>query len=192
MKAKGDSYTHDKEDQPDLISRLQETSLRMQFNDIFVSYEKALFKLALNLVKDKDVARDIVHDVFLKLWEIRYHLDEISSIESFLFVLTRNKVMDYLRKVSSEARLKEAIWASMQDVVSEQPSDLEEKEFREQLQRAIDQLPAQRKVIYLLRDQGYPYNEIAEKLQISRHTVKNQLSSALKSIRKLLRSFILF
>lgn len=169
----------------------EEDSLHLLFNDIFVSYEKPLFKLAFNLTKDKDVARDIIHDVFMKLWEIRHQLHEIQSVESFLFILTRNKVMDYLRKVSSDARLKQAIWESMQDLLAEDPKGIEEKEFQTGLQQAIDQLPPQRKAIYQLRDEGYPYQEIADQLQISRHTVKNQISSAIKSIRQVMEKFLI-
>jgi len=162
---------------------MDDTSLRLLFNDIFQSYEQPLFRLAANLCKDDSMARDIIHDVFLKLWEIRQQLHEIESIEAFLFTLTRNKVMDYLRKVASDARLKQAIWESMQQIVA--PTNrAEEKEFHEVLASAIDRLPPQRKAIYLLRDAGYNYNEIADQLHISRHTVKNQVSAALKSIRQ--------
>lgn len=165
----------------------REDSLHLLFHDIFLSYEKSLYKLALHLCKDADVARDIVHDVFLKLWEIRHQIQEIQSIESFLFVLTRNKIMDHLRKLSSDARLKQAIWESMQHIVLEEDRHMENKEFLDQLQRAVNQLPPQRKAVYLMRDEGYDYKQIADKLQISRHTVKNHVSSALKSLRKLLR-----
>ncbi|TYR37840.1 RNA polymerase sigma-70 factor [Sphingobacterium phlebotomi] len=174
---------------PDDNTTSQEESLRLLFNDIFLSYERALFKLAVHLTKDSHVARDIVHDVFMKLWEIRFQLQEIKSVESFLFILTRNKVMDYLRKVSSDTKLKKAIWESMQQLVHEEDNNMENKEFLIQLQRAIDQLPPQRKAVYLMRDEGYSYNEIASELHISRHTVKNQVSAAIKTIRKLIRNF---
>lgn len=191
MKAKDESKDENQLTSDGATHQPQEDSLHLLFNDIFLSYEKPLFKLAFNLTKDSDVARDIVHDVFMKLWEIRHQLHEIQSVESFLFILTRNKVMDYLRKVSSDARLKQAIWESMQDLLTEQPKGIEEKEVREGLQEAINQLPPQRKVIYQLRDEGYPYQEIADKLQISRHTVKNQISSAIKSIRQVMEKFLM-
>ncbi|MBL1408256.1 RNA polymerase sigma factor [Sphingobacterium faecale] len=166
-----------------------EESLRVVFNDIFISQEKGLFKLAFHLTKDQHIARDIVHDVFLKLWETRDQFEKIKSMESFLFILTRNKVMDYLRKASADVRLKETIWHSMQQISAEPIHPVEDKEFRSELQQAIDMLPPQRKIIYLMRDEGYNYKEIANELQISHHTVKNQLSAALKSIRKLLKNF---
>lgn len=176
-------------DEDERFSKSEEEALRLLFNDIFINYEKPLFKLAHNLTKDKDIARDIVHDVFMKLWEIRAKLHELKSLESFLFILTRNKVMDHLRKISSDNRLKEAIWQSMQHIVVEQESTMEQKEFQQQLQKAINDLPPQRKVIYMMRDEGFNYNEIANELHISRHTVKNQISAAIKSIRKLISNF---
>src|SRR5690606_35403092 len=162
-------------------------SLHLLFHDLFISYETQLYKLALHLCKDREVARDIVHDVFLKLWEIRSQIHEVQSIESFLFILTRNKIMDHLRKVSSDARLKQAIWEGMQDIVTHEEPPLEVKEFQDQLRHAIDRLPPQRKAVYLLRDEGYDYKEIADRLKISRHTVKNHVSAAFRSLRQLLR-----
>lgn len=170
----------------------EEEPLRLLFNDVFYTYEKALFRLALNTCKDEYVAHDIVHDVFLKLWEIRQQLHEIKSIESFLFTMTRNKIMDHLRKVASDARLRQAIWESMQNIVDNQPPPVEYKEYKEILRKAVDNLPEQRKAIYLMRDEGYNYQEIADEFDISRHTVKNQISAAMKSIRKVFSNFLSF
>lgn len=170
----------------------EDEALSLLFNDIFCSYEKPLFKFASSLCKDEHVAHDLLHDVFMKLWEIRHQLHEIKSIESFLFTMTRNKVMDYLRKTASDARLRAAIWESMQAIVQSHESDLEEKEYRAILRRAVDQLPAQRKAVYLLRDAGFNYQEIAAEMHISKHTVKNQVSAALKSLRKSLSKFLSF
>ena len=110
-----------------------DASLRLLFNDIFRSYEQPLFRLAANLCKDDSMARDIIHDVFLKLWEIRQQLHEIESIEAFLFTMTRNRIMDYLRKVASDARLKQTLWESMQHAATTQTNTAEEKEYHEVL-----------------------------------------------------------
>lgn len=170
----------------------EQEGLRFLFHDLFISYETDLFKLALGFTKSTDMAKDIVHDVFLKLWEIRHQLHEIKSIESFLFTMTRNKIMDYLRKVSSDARMRQQIWQAMQGEPSTTSNKLEEKEFTAVLKEAINQLPPQRKAIYLLRDEGLEYTEIAAKLNISKHTVKNQLSAAFKAIRQAMNNFKLF
>jgi RNA polymerase sigma-70 factor (ECF subfamily) len=68
------------------------------------------------------------------------------------------------------------------------------REYSQIIQKAVDQLPPQRKLIYYLnREKGLNYQEIADHLAISKHTVKNQLSTALQSIRHfLLKSARLF
>ncbi|WP_437920636.1 RNA polymerase sigma-70 factor [Sphingobacterium sp. LRF_L2] len=181
---------HFNQSKSDTFSSRDEEALGLLFKDLFYAYEAPLYKLALQLAKDSDVARDIVNDVFLKLWEIRDQLDEIRSIESFLFTMTRNKIMDYLRKVSSEERLRKAIWESMQELVDPVNISVEAKEFQRILHETVDNLPQQRKKIYQLRDDGYSYNEIAEKMHLSPHTVKNQISAAIKSLKKAFSHFL--
>lgn len=173
-------------------SSSDEEALGLLFQDVFCSYEKSLLALAYGLCKNKQTAQDIVHDVFVKLWEMRYQLHEIRSIEAFLLTMTRNKVMDHLRKAASEARLREAIWNSMQGIVEDQQTRLEEQEYRTSLDRAIENLPDQRKTIYKMRADGHNYQEISDKLNISKHTVKNQISASIKAIRKVLSRFTLF
>lgn len=163
------------------------------FNEVFLSYEQSLFKLAFNSCKDSQVAQDIVYDVFLQLWELKSKIYEIKSIEAYLVTMTRNKIIDYLRKAASEKRLKQALWESIE---ASRGKDMyiehDRKESREILHKAINSLPSQRKVIYNLRIEGYSYQEIANKLNISKHTVKNQVSASIKSIRNFLSKLILF
>lgn len=158
--------------------------MELLFADVVKSYEHALFRLAANLCKDDATAADIVQEVFIKLWEIRTQLHEIENMEAFLFTLTRNKIMDFLRKTASDARLRQALWDTMQGTVPSNGIQTEAKELHNFWRKAINQLPPQRKAIYLLREEGYNYQEIADKMHLSRHTVKNQLSAALQSIRR--------
>lgn len=157
--------------------------MELLFTDVFKSYEHPLHRLASNLCKDTVLAADIVQEVFIKLWEIRAQLHEVENMEAFLFTLTRNKIMDHLRKAAADARLKQALWESMQGTAPTNGVPAEVKELHVILRKAVDQLSPQRKAIYLLREEGYNYGEIADKMQLSRHTVKNQVSSALQSIR---------
>ncbi|SEM68303.1 RNA polymerase sigma-70 factor, ECF subfamily [bacterium A37T11] len=174
------------------LSDAADDALHLLFTDIFRSYEKPLSQLALKLCKDPVATGDILQDVFLKLWELRSQIHEIENMEAFLYTLTRNKVMDFLRKTATDERLKQAIWEAMQGVVQAPDPGVELKEFQDVLARAIDQLPPQRKAIYLLREQGYNYQEIADKMSLSRHTVKNQVSSSLQSIRYVLKNIFPF
>ena len=154
------------------------------FTAIFREHEYKLYTLVLKLTKSDQYAKDIIQEVFLKLWAQRDHIQEIENMEAWLYRVTENKVVDFLRKVSADARLKQAIWHNLREIINEPQSQIEAKECNHIIQKAIDQLPPQRKIIYRLnRERGMNYREIAGELNLSRHTVKNQLSSALHSIR---------
>ena len=141
--------------------------------------------LALKLTKSEHIAQDIIQDVFLKLWEQRKFIGNIGNMEAWLYRLTENKVIDFLRKAAVDSRLRKIIWNNIQESKDDAEEYVVVREYNEIIQRAINELPPQRKLIYQLnRDGGLHYQEIASELQLSRHTVKNQLFTAVQSIRK--------
>lgn len=161
------------------------------FNAIFGEQEYKLYTLALRLTKSDHYAKDIIQEVFLKLWEHRDRIHEIDNVEAWLYRVTENKVLDFLRRASADNRLKKAIWHNLQEILNDTGAQLEAKEFNTLIQKAIDQLPPQRKIIYRLnREKGLNYQDIADELHISRHTVKNQLHESLKFIRGFLKGII--
>lgn len=165
--------------------------LEVLFNGIFREHEYKLFTLALRLTKSDQYAKDIIQEVFLKLWERRDRIHEIDNVEAWLYRVTENKVVDFLRKASADNRLKEAIWHNLQEILNDTGAQVEANELNTLIQNAIDQLPPKRKIIYRLnREKGLNYKEIADKLHISRHTVKNQLHESLKFIRGFLSGLI--
>jgi len=140
--------------------------------------------LALCMVKSELHVKDIIQEVFLKLWEHRHRLQEIHNIEAWLYRVTENKVIDFLRKAAADSRLKDTIWNNISQARNDTDEWMEAKEYNRIIQQAIDLLPPQRKRIYCLhKKDGLDHAQIAEELSISRHTVKNQLSAALQSIR---------
>lgn len=165
--------------------------LETVFNAIFREHEYKLHTLSLRLTKSDQYAKDIIQEVFLKLWEHRHRLHEIDNVEAWLYRVTENKVMDFLRKASADNRLKKAIWHNLQEIINDTEVQVEAKECSTIIQKAIDQLPPKRKMIYRLnREKGLNYQEIADALHISRHTVKNQLHESLKFIRGFLSGLI--
>lgn len=162
----------------------KELALEEFFCASFQYYEIPLKTLALRLLKDEVHAQDILQEVFIVFWEARHRIEEINNIEAYLFTMTRNKIMDALRKVSVDEKLKDQLWESMKTESNDNAENIEAKELQEILAKAIEELPPKRKQIYLLKnEEGISYQDIAEKMNISQHTVKNQLSSAIGSIR---------
>ena len=161
--------------------------LETLFTEIFRQHEFRLYTLALQLTKSDQTAKDIIQEVFLKLWEHRRNIHTIINMEAWLYRLTENKVIDFLRKVSADSRLKKTIWHQLQQIINEAELCIAAKEYNQIIQKAIDNLPPQRKLIYRLnKENGMNYKQIADELQISKHTVKNQLFVAVQSVRRFL------
>jgi RNA polymerase sigma-70 factor (ECF subfamily) len=157
------------------------------FSEIFREHEHRLYILAYRLTKSDLYAKDIIQEVFLKLWECRENIHTINNIEAWLYRLTENKTIDFLRKTAADTRLKDAIWNKMQEIVNEAEICVAVKEYNQIIQKAISQLPPQRKLVYqLYKEEGLNYKQIADELHISRHTVKNHLFTAVRSVRNFL------
>jgi RNA polymerase sigma-70 factor (family 1) len=178
---------------PQTTHTANEKKLELMFTDLFRQHEHKLYALALKLTKSDHLAKDIIQEVFLKLWDQRNQLSAIMNIDAWLYRVTENKIIDFLRKASADHRLKEHIWNQLQQIANESEQYLAAKEYNQIVQKAIDQLPPQRKLIYQLNKEiGMNYREIADELQLSKHTVKNQLSTAIQSVRKFLTRNIKF
>ena len=162
-----------------------ERELELFFSQTFRQYEQKLFTLALRLAKCEQTAGDIIQEVFLKLWEQQEKMYAIQNMDAWLYRLTENKVIDFFRKAAADQRLREKIWAQLRQIINEAEEHVSAKEYNLVIQKAIAQLPPQRKLIYQLnKEEGMSYQDIANELHISRHTVKNQLFSAIQSVRR--------
>src|ERR1700761_2936944 len=84
--------------------------LEQLFNELFREYEHPLYLFAFKMLKSEMAAKDIIQDVFLKLWLIRDKISEIKSISSFLYKLTENKVFDHLRASASDKKKRQDLW----------------------------------------------------------------------------------
>jgi len=158
--------------------------LEQLFNELFREYEQPLYLFAFKMLKSEMVAQDIIQDVFLKLWLIRDKISEVKSISSFLYKLTENKVIDHLRASASDQKKRQALWRRLHQSHEQNVGiSVEAKEYHTIIQQAIEQLPPQRRAVYLLSQaEDRPRKEIASLLQISPHTVRNQLAKAIENI----------
>ena len=123
--------------------------------------------------------------MFVKLWENRDQLYITSNLQSYLFAIIRHRIIDKIRKnVTREeyASAQKALSAAFFPATDKQ---VEAKELQQAVQALLSQLPARVKEIYKLsRDEGLSNREIPQKLGLSEQTVKNQLSTALKHLKK--------
>ncbi len=161
---------------------------RTYFASIFNQFENRLFLFALKITKSETSARDIIQDVFLKLWEQKGVFDQIDNTEAYLFRATKNKAIDFLRTLANDDKLRLGYFSNFILEENSTEREINRREFNELLGTAIKNLPPQRSLIYQLSQiEGYSRKEIAEKMEISESTVKNQLTSAITSVRNFLK-----
>ena len=146
-----------------------------------------MMAFARKILGDEDDAREVVHQVFINLWERRSEVDLSTSLKSYLFTAVNNRSLNVIRdrkKFSSEEVPERAAnW----DVSAE----LESQELEERIRETIAALPQRCRVIFELnRFEGLSYGEIAKKLDISVKTVENQMSKALKILREQLSDYL--
>jgi RNA polymerase sigma-70 factor (ECF subfamily) len=157
------------------------------FTQAFYYYNKRIYPYLLKRVQSEAIAREMVQDVFLKLWLFREKLDTDLNPESYLFHIAANTLHDYYRKLGRELKMKSA-WTKKEGMHPIIESEVWHSETKKLLNEAVEQLPAERKKVYRLRMDGYSYEEIATSLGVSVHTVRNQLATATRTLKDILRS----
>ncbi|MBO9730634.1 MAG: RNA polymerase sigma-70 factor [Chitinophaga sp.] len=164
------------------------------FATLFRQHYSHLCTVSFRVVGDKDIAKDIVQDFFLHCWNKRTALPVVRNFGSYAFRSVRNASLNYLRQSGS-------VSFELTDAVDVAVPQEEEAPPREELHRRlweiIDQLPEQRRIIFLLSNRdGLKYTEIASKLNISVNTVKTHIRLAYQVLRKeciwLIRWLLLF
>ena len=169
-----------------LVSRIRQGD-EVAFREAFYQYKDRLFSYCYRFTKSEASAEELVHDALLKVWTNRRHLDPERPFIGYLYTITRNLALNFLKKSASEAALKK----SVQQHSLAWHNDTEEAVHYANLEHiakmAIHQLPDQQQRVYRMsRDQHMTHEEIAQSLNISPHTVRNHIIKALRAIKQYL------
>lgn len=154
------------------------------FSELYALYIKRIYAYALSIVKSPMLAEDIAQETFVKLWESAAFVQTDRPLQAFLFTIARNRALNLIRKASRESWVTDEI---IEHAIQQSENGLqyiERKQTSEYINKAIAQLPPQRRLIYdLCRNYGYSYKQAAEKLGIKDTTVNSQMVKAIKSIK---------
>ena len=161
------------------------------FEELFRSLFPGLVIFARKYVPDQDTAKEIVHNVFLNLWEKREKVDTRASLKSYLFTSVHNRCLNFIRDEKKFDR-DEFLFQRLDSTEFADGTDrLEEQELEQRIFDALQALPEKcREVFTLNRFEGLKYGEVAEKLGISVKTVEAQMSKALKILREKLADYL--
>ena len=156
------------------------------FEKMFLIYRVKIFNFSYKYLRSREDAEEVVQDTFVKIWENRATLNEDLSFNSYLFTIPKNIIINKVRKKVAEPRVFDTIVEhSAQDESTE--NEIIYRDITSVAERAIQNLPAQRQLVYnLSRKDGLTYEEIGTQLGISSRTVEAHLRKALKSIREFL------
>jgi RNA polymerase sigma-70 factor (ECF subfamily) len=156
------------------------------YKELFLGFYKPLHQFAYSFVRSKELAEEIVSDVFLRIWTKRSDLENIENLKVYLYVGIKNTALKYLLKQQRQV----AISIDELDVELESFSRNPEEmmltaEMLHKIYQAVNSLPPRCKIIFkLIKEDGLRYKEVAEILNISIKTIDNQLAIALRKISK--------
>ncbi|SFE83466.1 RNA polymerase sigma factor [Thermophagus xiamenensis] len=154
---------------------------------LYAKYHKRIYAFAYSLLKVEEDSMDVVHEVFIKLWEKRKELNKNSRIEHLFFTITRNTVLSMFRKMASERKYQKNILniVSSNNVEASTENLVDYYLLKEKLDEIVAKLPNKSRLVYILsREKGYSNKEISVQLNIAEKTVEDHLTRALKFIRQ--------
>lgn len=158
------------------------------FNQLYEFYSATVHNTIMRYTGDPEEAKEVLQQVFIKLWEGRAGLAEVASLKDYLFIATRNGVFNYFNQLARQARLKNQ-FSSLQEVSDDAGIiEAEQKELTQWWLKAIDRLPAQQKQVYqYIERENLTLDQVSEKLQLSKATVKKHLELGRRSVRNYLQ-----
>jgi RNA polymerase sigma-70 factor, Bacteroides expansion family 1 len=155
------------------------------FAQLYALYSPRMYGFLLKLTKREETAREILQEVFIRLWERRGTLDPDRSFRSYIFRIAENCVVDFFRKAALDKKLGK----QLMDQASERYQHIEEQIYEREktaiLNQAINLLPPQRKRVFeLCKFEGKSYKEVSLLMGISVSTISDHLLKATRAIRQ--------
>lgn len=160
------------------------------FCELYAAYKNRLLYFAMKFVKSREFAEDIFQDAFTVVWQSRRFINPDASFSSYLYTIVRNRILNQIRDMANEDKLKEHILFHAVDSANETNNKILFDDLKDVLSRALEQLtPRQREVFNMSRDLQMSHKEIAEALGVSVNTVQEHISVSLKVIRAYLTKY---
>ncbi len=161
---------------------------------MFKAYYTPLCSYACSFVKDMQQSEELVQECFIQIWEKGENIDIENSIKFYLFRTVKNRCLNYLKK---QQRQRNTTVYLEEEIINREHFFLESidnperrKELQEKINSAMNLLPVScREIFEMAKFSSMKYKEISIELDISVKTVENQMSKALKILRKELSSY---
>ncbi len=165
-----------------LINRIQKDD-KKSFDELFERHYDQCYTYVSALVKDVQATKDILQNVFLKIWVNRMKINKSRPFKNYLFISIRNESFTYLRQ---KGRVQETdLPADVEDTGNDIVNKLLTKEIELMICQAVEKMPPQRREVFTKnRMEGKSIGEIAEEMGLSSRTVERHLYLAIKELRR--------
>ena len=171
----------------DHLSDLLQSNREIAIKELYQAYYKHLLREANYIVRDKDLAEDVVQNVFITIWNKRLELPVPVNLKAYLIVCVRRRAIDAIKKVSKMERHKQAYDNERSEATTQRR--MEDKEIYSQILKAMKSVPPQQRKIFEMRFiQELSTREIMESRGLSNQTIKNHMSTCIKIMRSKLKS----
>lgn len=154
------------------------------FCELYASYKNRLIYFAMRFLKSREYAEDVFQDAFTVIWQGRRFINPDTSFSSYLYTIVRNRVLNQLRDLDNQDKLKEQILTQAVDYTEDTKHRIMADDLRHLIACAMQQLTVrQREVFRMSREKQMSHQEIADALGISINTVQEHISTSLRVLR---------
>ncbi|HBZ24751.1 MAG TPA: hypothetical protein DEO54_00745 [Rikenellaceae bacterium] len=155
------------------------------FKYLFDKYKNKIYSMSMYITHSEYVSEEITQEVFYKVWQHKAELGKIEFFNSYLRTIVTNVAYNYLKRLANEKFILKSLSRESAESSNSTEHTVLFNDYQAILEQAIQKLPPQQKRVYILsRQEGLKQEEIAKKMNISIHTVKEHMKSAITSVRK--------
>lgn len=151
------------------------------FAKLFAGYQQKVAGFVLSIIGSREITQEIVQDIFIKLWQQRAGLLEVQNLDAYLFVLSKNHTLNYIRKINRDKK-KETDYKTLFPDIGKEHAEVESDDYLALIEKATALLPPQQQRVFKLRMDGLKNPEIASQLSISTDSVTKYQQLAMKSV----------
>jgi len=176
------SVLHNDDDKK-LVDQLKSNNEKA-FDTLFYRYSEKIYRFSFSLLKNEEDSKEIVQEVFCRIWEKRNKIDSSKEFKSFLFTISYNLIVDQLRLRLKNNEYREFLVKYFDSNNFNLSNEIDYDRLNKQISSIIEELPPKRRRVYKLsRENGLTYKEIAKKLGISVKTVETHINLSLKHLK---------
>lgn len=163
------------------------------YTEVYHRYYYLIFLFAFKKLRDEELTKDFVQELFVNLWNKKDNLSENGNLSSYLYITVRSRILDYFAHQKVEHKYLDFLRTYQISTYEKTDHLIREKELSSYIEKEIQALPRKmRQIFELSRKEHLTHKEIAERLETSEHNISKQIANALKIFRTKFSSIIPF